>query len=136
MAGFKPNTSTIPVQESRHTAYIDESIQSKHVGHACSVVVGGTDLVVKLAEAGDVVFGQISTVEIPKNPNDRAVAMITVLGGYRLACAPDAGFKIGDTVVGGAGGLVVPGAAASTDFRFFVAETDALADGAVGVLKL
>lgn len=135
MAGYKPSTSTIPVQESRHTAYIDESIKSEHVGCACSVVVGGTDLVVKLAEDGDVVFGQISTVEIPKNPNSRAVAMITVLGGYRLSCAPNEAFKIGDTVVGGPNGLVKAGPA-TTDFRFFVAETDALADGAVGVLKL
>lgn len=135
MAGFKPNTSTIPVQESRHTAYIDESIKTEHVGHACTVVVGGTDLVVKLAGDGDPIFGQISTVEIPKNPNSRAVAMITVLGGYRLACAPNEAFKIGDTVVGGPNGLVKAGAA-STDFRFFVAETDAVAEGAVGVLKL
>lgn len=140
MAGYKPSTSTIPVQESRHTVYLDAGITQQHEGHAVTVVTGNTDLTVKLAADGDVVWGQLTTVEIPKNPNDRAVGMVTVLGGYRLPCDPSIAFKIGDTVVGaGTGanaGKVKKGAAASTDFRFFVSEIGALADGFVGVVKL
>lgn len=136
MAGFKPSTSTIPVQESRHTVYLDAGITNANVGAAVTVVTGNTELTVKLAGDGDVVFGQLTTVEIPKNPNDRPVGMVTVLGGYRLPCDPAIAFKIGDTVVGAGAGKVKKGAAASTDFRFFVSETNALADGFVGVLKL
>lgn len=133
---YKPSTSTIPVQESRHTFYIDGSITSASVGKACTLVLGGTEATIKLAGDGDAIFGQITTVEIPKNPNDRAVAMVTIMGGYRLACDPAAGFVIGDTVVGAPLGLVKKGAAPSTDFRFFVSEVGALSDGVVGVLKL
>jgi len=133
---FKPSTSTVPVQESRHSFYADDSIKAEHTGYACTLVVGGTESVVKLAGDGDPILGQITTVEIPTNANGRKVVMVTIMGGYRLACDPATAFKIGDTVVGGPNGLVKKGAAASTDFRFFVNEIDALADGAVGVLKL
>ena len=133
---FKPSTSTIPVQESRHTFYADESILPEHTGYACTLVIGGTEAVVKLAGDGDPILGQITVVETPTNPNARKVVQVTILGGYRLACDPATTFKIGDTVVGGPDGKVKKGAAASTDLRFFVAEIDALADGAVGVLKL
>ena len=135
MAGYIPSTSSVPVQESRHTFYADASILSKHVGHACTLVVGGTEPIVKLAVAGDIVFGQISTVEIPKNGNQRTVAMVTIMGGFRLACKPNEVFTIGDTVVGGANGLVVKGTA-SLDQRFVVTDLAVLAEGAVGVLKL
>lgn len=136
MAAFKPSTSTIPVQESRHTFYADASILEGHEGRACTLVLGGADAIVKLSADGDAVFGQITTIEIPKNPNDRKVVMVTIMGGYRLACAPAAGFVVGDTVVGAGNGLVKKGAAPSADFRFFVSETDAQADGSIGVLKL
>ena len=138
MAGFKPSTSTIPVQESRHTFYIDSSIKAEHVGRACTLVTGGTEAVVKLAGDGDPVFGQITVVEIPTNPNDRGVAQVTIMGGYRLACAVNAPFAIGDTVVGAGDGLVKKGTAPATaaDFRFVVTELGAIADGSVGVLKL
>lgn len=136
MAGFIPSTSTVPIQESRHTFYADASILAGHEGRACTLVLGGNEAVVKLAGDGDAVFGQITTIEIPKNPNERKVVMVTIMGGYRLACAPAAGFVIGDTVVGAGNGLVKKGVAASTDFRFFVSEIGALADGSVGVIKL
>lgn len=136
MAGYKPSTSTIPVQESRQTFLTDGSITNAHVGMACTLVIGNTEPTVKLAGDGDAVFGQITTVEVPKNPNDRTVVVVTIMGGYRLACDPSIAFKIGDTVVGAAGGKVKKGAAPSTDFRFCVTELDALADGFVGVLKL
>ena len=62
---YKPSTSTIPVQESRHTFYIDGSITSASVGKACTLVLGGTEATIKLAGDGDAIFGQITTVEIP-----------------------------------------------------------------------
>ena len=136
MAGYKPSTSTIPVQESRHTVFIDASIKQEHVGCACTVVAGGTEMIVKLAGDGDPIFGQITVVEIPTNPNARGVAQVTIMGGYRLNCAKNAAFKIGDTIVGAANGLVKQGVAASTDFRLFVSEVDILAEGIVGLLKL
>lgn len=136
MAGYKPNTSTIPVQETRHTFLADSSIKAEHVGYGCALVMGGTQATVKLLEAGDVVFGKIETVEIPTNPNNPSVVNVLILGGYRLKCADNADFEIGDTVIGGADGLVAKGAAASTDLRFFVADVDAIASGFVGVIKL
>lgn len=135
MAGYVPSTSTIPLQESRHTFVIDDSITKEHVGCACTLVLGGDQATVKLAGVDDVVFGQITTVEIPTDPNGQKVAMVTIMGGYRLKCDPATAFIIGDTVVGDANGLVKKGAP-TTDMRFFVSEVGALADGYVGVLKL
>lgn len=136
MAKIKPSTSTIPVQESRHTFYQDGSITQEHVGCACTLVLGGTEATVKLAGDGDAVFGQITVVETPLNPNDTSVVMVTLMGGFRLPCDPAAGFVIGDTVVGAPAGKVKKGAAASTDFRFCVTELNAISEGLVGVLKL
>ena len=137
---FKPSTSTVPVQESRHTFVADASIESKHVGYACKFKPSGDTLTVTLATEGtddaDVIIGQISVVELPKNPNDQPVCTVTILGGYRLACKPDATFKVGDSVVGGPDGLVVPSGAAAKGTRMVVSEIDAVVDGAVGVVNL
>lgn len=136
MAKMKPSTSTIPVQESRHTFLNDGSITNEHVGRACTLVLGGTEATVKLAGDGDAIFGQITVVETPLNPNESGVVMVTLMGGFRLECDPAAGFAIGDTVVGAPNGKVKKGAAPSSDFRFCVTELNAISEGLVGVLKL
>ena len=133
MKGFKPTTTGIPVNETRHT-FNGVGITNADVGKAATLVTGGADVTVKLAGDGDIVLGQIETVEI--ETTGEIIVNVLILGGYRLRCATDAVIKVGDTVVGAGAGLVKAGATASTDLRFVVTEASTIAEGFVGVLKL
>ena len=132
MKGFKPTTTGIPVNETRHT-FNGVRITNADVGKAATLVTGGADVTVKLAGDGDIVLGQIETVEI--ETTGEIIVNVLILGGYRLRCATDAVIAVGDTVVGAAAGLVKSGGA-STDLRFVVTEASTIAEGFVGVLKL
>ena len=133
MLGFKPTTTGIPVNETRHT-FIGTGITNADVGKAATLVTGGADVTVKLAGADEPVLGQIETVEI--ETTGEIIVNVLILGGYRLRCATNAVIAVGDTVVGAADGFVKAGAAASTDLRFVVTEASTIAEGFVGVLKL
>lgn len=133
MKGFKPTTTGIPVNETRHTFH-GVGITNADVGKAATLVTGGADVTVKLAGADEPVLGQIETVEI--ETTGEIIVNVLILGGYRLRCATDAVIAVGDTVVGAGDGLVKAGAAASTDLRFVVTEASTIAEGFVGVLKL
>ena len=132
MKGFKPTTTGIPVNETRHT-FNGTDITSADVGKAATLVTGGADVTVKLAGDGDPILGQIETVEI--ETTGEIIVNVLILGGYRLRCATDAVIEVGATVVGAGDGLVKAGAA-STDLRFVVTEASTIAEGFVGVLKL
>ena len=132
MKGFKPTTTGIPVNETRHTFH-GPGITNADFGKAATLVTGGADVTVKLAGADDVILGQIETVEI--ETSGEITVNVLIMGGYRLPCATDAVIAVGDTVVGAAAGLVKSGGA-STDLRFVVTEASTIAEGFVGVLKL
>ena len=133
MKGFKPTTTGIPVNETRHTFH-GVGITTADVGKAATLVTGGADVTVKLAGDGDPVLGQIETVEI--ETTGEIIVNVLILGGYRLRCATDAVIAVGATVVGAGAGLVKAGVTASTDLRFVVTEASTIAEGFVGVLKL
>lgn len=130
MKGFGVTTTGIIVQESRLTFNGAAEIQKKHVGCAVTIDTSAPNTV-KLAGDGDVVLGQLEIVEI--ETTGEVIATVAILGGYRLACAENAVFTAGDTVVGAGEGLVKSGGA-STDLRFIVTETDT-SEGFVGVIK-
>lgn len=132
MKGFKPTTTGIPVNETRHTFH-GVGITTADVGKAATLVMGGADVTVELAGDGDPVLGQIETVEI--ETTGEIIVSVLILGGYRLRCATNANIKAGDTVVGAGAGLVKSGGA-SADLRFVVTEASTIAEGFVGVLKL
>lgn len=132
MANFKVTTTGIPFRESRFT-FVGQGITEADVGKAATVVLAGDANVVKLAAADEPILGRIETVEIEMNGN--IIVNVLMSGGFRLACAKGAAFKVGDTVKPGTtAGLVVAGTA-STDLRFFVSEP-ASDEGFVGVIKL
>ena len=133
MKGFKPTTTGIPVNETRHTFH-GTGITTADVGKAATLVTGGADVTVKLAGDGNPVLGQIEAVEI--ETTGEIIVNVLILGGYRLRCATNAVIAVGDTVVGAGAGLVKAGATASTDLRFVVTEASTIAEGFVGVLKL
>ena len=132
MKGFKPTTTGIPVNETRHTFH-GTGITNADVGKAATLVTGGADVTVKLAGDGDIVLGQIETVEV--ETTGEVTVGVLIMGGYRLACDPAEVIAVGDTVVGKAGGLVKSGGA-STDLRFVVTEASTIPEGFVGVIKL
>lgn len=132
MKGFKPTTTGIPVNETRHTFH-GTGITNADVGKAATLVTGGADVTVKLAGDDDIVLGQIETVEI--ETSGEITVNVLIMGGYRLPCATDEVIAVGDTVVGKAAGLVKSGGA-SADLRFVVTEASTIAEGFVGVLKL
>ena len=52
MKGFKPTTTGIPVNETRHT-FIGTGITNADVGKAATLVTGGADVTVALAGADE-----------------------------------------------------------------------------------
>lgn len=132
MANFKVTTTGIPFRESRFT-FVGQGITEADVGKAATIVLAGDANVVKLAAANEPILGRIETVEIEMNGS--IIVNVLMSGGFRLACAKGAVFKVGDTIKPGTtAGLVVAGTA-STDLRFFVSEP-ASDEGFVGVIKL
>lgn len=132
MANFKVTTTGIPFRESRFT-FVGQGITEADVGKAATIVLAGDANVVKLATANEPILGRIETVEIEMNGS--IIVNVLMSGGFRLACAKGAVFKVGDTIKPGTtAGLVVAGVA-STDLRFFVSEP-ASDEGFVGVIKL
>lgn len=132
MANFKVTTTGIPFRESRFT-FVGQGIKEADVGKAATIVLAGDANVVKLAAADEPILGRIETVEIEMNGN--IIVNVLMSGGFRLACAKGAVFKVGDTVKPGATAGLVAAGTASTDLRFFVSEP-ASDEGFVGVIKL
>ena len=132
MANFKVTTTGIPFRESRFT-FVGQGIKEADVGKAATIVLAGDANVVKLAAANEPILGRIETVEIEMNGN--IIVNVLMSGGFRLACAKGAVFKVGDTVKPGATAGLVAAGTASTDLRFFVSEP-ASDEGFVGVIKL
>ena len=132
MANFKVTTTGIPFRESRFT-FVGQGITEADVGKAATIVLAGDANVVKLAAANEPILGRIETVEIEMNGS--IIVNVLMSGGFRLACAKGAVFKVGDTVKPGATAGLVAAGTASTDLRFFVSEP-ASDEGFVGVIKL
>lgn len=131
MKGFKPTTTGIPVNETRHTFHGASTITSADVGKAATL--DAAEMTIKLAGADEPVLGQIETVEI--ETTGEVTVNVLIMGGYRLACDPAEVIAVGDAVVGKAGGLVKSGGK-STDLRFVVTEVSTIPEGFVGVIKL
>ena len=131
MKGFKPTTTGIPVNETRHTFNGVSTITTADIGKAATL--DDAEMTVKLAGLDEPVLGQIETVEV--ETTGEVTVGVLILGGYRLACDPAEFIAVGDTVVGKAGGLVKSGGA-STDLRFVVTEASTIPEGFVGVIKL
>ena len=131
MKGFKPTTTGIPVNETRHTFNGVSTITTADIGKAATL--DAAEMTVKLAGLDEPVLGQIETVEV--ETTGEVTVGVLILGGYRLACDPAEVIAVGDTVVGKAGGLVISGGA-STDLRFVVTEASTIPEGFVGVIKL
>ena len=132
MAKFNVTTSGLPIRESRFT-FVGQGITEQDVGKAATLVLAGDANLVKLVEGAEPVLGRIETVEIEMN-GDISVNVL-LLGGFRLNCAPNEVFKVGDTLTAGATAGLVKAGPASTDLRFFVSEPDS-SEGFVGVIKL
>lgn len=132
MAKFNVTTTGLPIRESRFT-FVGQGITEQDVGKAATLVLAGDANLVKLAEGSEPILGRIETVEIEMN-GDISVNVL-LLGGFRLNCAPNEVFKVGDTIVAGATAGLVKAGPASTDLRFFVSEPDS-SEGFVGVIKL
>ena len=132
MANFKVTTTGIPFRESRFT-FVGQGIKEADVDKAATIVLAGDANVVKLAAADEPILGRIETVEIEMNGS--IIVNVLMSGGFRLACAKGAVFKVGDTVKPGATAGLVAAGTASTDLRFFVSEP-ASDEGFVGVIKL
>ena len=132
MAKFNVTTTGLPIRESRFT-FVGQGITEQDVGKAATLVLAGDANLVKLAKGSEPILGRIETVEIEMN-GDISVNVL-LLGGFRLNCAPNEVFKVGDTVVAGATAGLVKAGPASTDLRFFVSEPDS-SEGFVGVIKL
>ena len=131
MKGFKPTTTGIPVNETRHTFNGVRTITTADIGKAATL--DAAEMTVKLAGLDEPVLGQIETVEV--ETTGEVTVGVLILGGYRLACDPAEVIAVGDTVVGKDGGLVKSGGA-STDLRFVVTEASTIPEGFVGVIKL
>ena len=131
MKGFKPTTTGIPVNETRHTFNGVSTITTADIGKAATL--DAAEMTVKLAGLDEPVLGQIETVEV--ETTGEVTVGVLILGGYRLACDPAEVIAVGDTVVGKAGGLVQSGGT-STDLRFVVTEASTIPEGFVGVIKL
>lgn len=131
MKGFKPTTTGIPVNETRHTFNGVSTITTADIGKAATL--DAAEMTVKLAGLDEPVLGQIETVEV--ETTGEVTVGVLILGGYRLACDPAEVIAVGDTVVGKADGLVKSGGA-STDLRFVVTEASTIPEGFVGVIKL
>ena len=131
MKGFKPTTTGIPVNETRHTFNGVSTITTADIGKAATL--DAAEMTVKLAGADEPVLGQIETVEV--ETTGEVTVGVLILGGYRLACDPAEVIAVGNTVVGKAGGLVKSGGA-SKDLRFVVTEASTIPEGFVGVIKL
>ena len=131
MKGFKPTTTGIPVNETRHTFNGVSTITTADIGKAATL--DAAEMTVKLAGLDEPVLGQIETVEV--ETTGEVTVGVLILGGYRLACDPVEVIAVGDKVVGKAGGLVKSGGA-STDLRFVVTEASTIPEGFVGVIKL
>lgn len=131
MKGFKPTTTGIPVNETRHTFNGVRTITTADIGKAATL--DAAEMTVKLAGLDAPVLGQIETVEV--ETTGEVTVGVLILGGYRLACDPAEVIAVGDKVVGKAGGLVKSGGA-STDLRFVVTEASTIPEGFVGVIKL
>lgn len=132
MAKFNVTTTGLPIRESRFT-FVGQGITEQDVGKAATLVLAGDANLVKLAEGSEPILGRIETVEIEMNGN--ISVNVLLLGGFRLNCAPNEVFKVGDTVTAGATAGLVKAGPASTDLRFFVSEPDS-SEGFVGVIKL
>lgn len=132
MAKFNVTTTGLPIRESRFT-FVGQGITEQDVGKAATLVLAGDANLVKLVEDDEPVLGRIETVEIEMN-GDISVNVL-MLGGFRLNCAPNEVFKVGDTLTAGATAGLVKAGPASTDLRFFVSEPDS-SEGFVGVIKL
>ena len=132
MAKFNVTTTGLPIRESRFT-FVGQGITEQDVGKAATLVLAGDANLVKLAEGSEPILGRIETVEIEMN-GDISVNVL-LLGGFRLNCAPNEVFKVGDTIAAGATAGLVKAGPASTDLRFFVSEPDS-SEGFVGVIKL
>lgn len=132
MAKFNVTTTGLPIRESRFT-FVGQGITEQDVGKAATLVLAGDANLVKLAEGSEPILGRIETVEIEMN-GDISVNVL-LLGGFRLNCAPNEVFKVGDTLTAGATAGLVKAGPASTDLRFFVSEPDS-SEGFVGVIKL
>ena len=131
MKGFKPTTTGVPVNETRHTFNGVNTITTADIGKAATL--DAAEMTVKLAGLDKPVLGQIETVEV--ETTGEVTVGVLILGGYRLACDPTEVIAVGDKVVGKAGGLVKSGGA-STDLRFVVTEASTIPEGFVGVIKL
>lgn len=131
MKGFKPTTTGIPVNETRHTFNGVNTITTADIGKAATL--DAAEMTVKLAGADEPVLGQIETVEV--ETTGEVTVGVLIMGGYRLACDPAEVIAVGHTVVGKAGGLVKSGGA-SKDLRFVVTEASTIPEGFVGVIKL
>lgn len=131
MKGFKPTTTGIPVNETRHTFNGVSTITTADIGKAATL--DAAEMTVKLAGLDEPVLGQIETVEV--ETTGEVTVGVLILGGYRLACDPAEVIAVGDTIVGKAGGRVKSGGA-STDLRFVVTEASTIPEGFVGVIKL
>ena len=131
MKGFKPTTTGIPVNETRHTFNGVSTITTADIGKAATL--DAAEMTVKLAGLDEPVLGQIETVEV--ETTGEVTVGVLILGGYRLACDPAEVIAVGDTVLGKACGLVKSGGA-STDLRFVVTEASTIPEGFVGVIKL
>lgn len=132
MAKFNVTTTGLPIRESRFT-FVGQGITEQDVGKAATLVLAGDANLVKLAEGSEPILGRIETVEIEMNGG--ISVNVLLLGGFRLNCAPNEVFKVGDTIVAGATAGLVKAGPASTDLRFFVSEPDS-SEGFVGVIKL
>ena len=131
MKGFKPTTTGIPVNETRHTFNGVSTITTADIGKAATL--DAAEMTVKLAGVDEPVLGQIETVEV--ETTGEVTVGVLIMGGYRLACDPAEVIAVGDTVLGKPGGLVKSGGA-STDLRFVVTEASTIPEGFVGVIKL
>ena len=131
MKGFKPTTTGIPVNETRHTFNGVRTITTADIGKAATL--DAAEMTVKLAGVDEPVLGQIETVEV--ETTGEVTVGVLIMGGYRLACDTAEVIAVGDTEVGKAGGLVKSGGA-SKDLRFVVTEASTIPEGFVGVIKL
>lgn len=132
MKGFKPTTTGVPVNETRHTFNGVSTITTADIGKAATLDTA--EMTVKLAGDDDVVLGQIEMVEV--ETTGEVIVGVLIMGGYRLACDPAAVIAVGDTVVGSATAGLVKSGGASTDLRFVVTEISTIPEGFVGVIKL
>ncbi len=132
MKGFKPTTTGVPVNETRHTFNGVATMTTADIGKAATLDTA--EMTVRLAKADEPVLGQIEMVEV--ETTGEVTVGVLILGGYRLACATTEVIAVGDTVVGSATDGLVKSGGKSTDLRFIATEISTIPEGFVGVLKL